>query len=128
MKRIAFICAVAFCFALGQALDCYQCKIGFWNLCITSKITCNSGEQCFSGVGKAGGIMDIKMKGCLAADKCNRTTSENFPVISNTTAYSMNRTCCITDMCNSAPGLPGTNGLSLALTSVSALFAAHLMV
>lgn len=37
-----------------QALQCYECKIGLWNLCLTGKTTCESGEHCFSGVGKAG--------------------------------------------------------------------------
>uniref|UniRef100_A0A1A8ECG6 UPAR/Ly6 domain-containing protein n=1 Tax=Nothobranchius kadleci TaxID=1051664 RepID=A0A1A8ECG6_NOTKA len=128
MKRIAFIFAVAFCFAVGQALDCYQCKIGFWDLCFTTKTTCSSGEQCFSGIGKAAGFMDIKMKGCLAVAKCNMTTEENFSSSSNITVYKMTKTCCNTDLCNSAPGLPGTSGLTLALTALSALFATHLMV
>lgn len=38
----------------GQALQCYKCKVGFWNLCITTKDTCDNGEHCFSGVGQAG--------------------------------------------------------------------------
>lgn len=38
----------------GQALECYKCKLGFWNLCLTTKTTCENGEHCFSGVGKAG--------------------------------------------------------------------------
>lgn len=38
----------------GQALECYNCKLGFFSLCITTKKTCDSGEHCFSGVGKAG--------------------------------------------------------------------------
>lgn len=38
----------------GQALQCYKCKIGFFDLCLTSKVSCESGEHCFSGVGTAG--------------------------------------------------------------------------
>lgn len=38
----------------GQALQCYKCKLGFWNLCITTKTTCEEGEHCYSGVGTAG--------------------------------------------------------------------------
>ncbi|XP_051247592.1 sperm acrosome membrane-associated protein 4 [Dicentrarchus labrax] len=129
MNRIILqLFAVGFCFAIGQALQCYECKIGFWNLCLTTKTTCKSGEQCFSGVGKAAGFVDIKTKGCLAVADCNQTKEVNFPTSgSNTTVYSMTKTCCNNDLCNAAPGLPGTSGLSLALATIAALFVANMV-
>ncbi|KAM7384510.1 hypothetical protein PAMA_011728 [Pampus argenteus] len=128
-KVILQLVAVTFCFAVGQTLQCYDCKIGFWNLCLTTKTTCQSGEQCFSGLGKAAGFIDIKTKGCLVTSECNKTKEVNFPSSSsNTTVYMMTKTCCDSDLCNSAPGLPGASGLSLALTTITALFMANILV
>ncbi|XP_029298689.1 sperm acrosome membrane-associated protein 4-like [Cottoperca gobio] len=120
--------AVGFCFAVVQALQCYKCSIGVGDLCITSKTTCDAGEQCYSGVGQAAGFIDVKKKGCLAVALCNRTGEVNFPETTNTTIYTMTKTCCNTDLCNAAPGLPGTSGLSLALATITALFVANIMV
>ncbi len=69
------------------------------------------------------------MKGCLAEAECNKTTDVTFPGDDNqTTVYTMTKTCCNSDLCNTAPGLPGTSGLSLALATVSALFVANVLV
>ncbi|XP_030268808.1 sperm acrosome membrane-associated protein 4-like [Sparus aurata] len=127
-RMILQIFAVGICFAIGQALQCYKCKIGIGELCFTSKTTCESGEQCFSGVGTAVGFVDIKSKGCLAVADCNKTKEVQFPgaTANSTTAYSMTKTCCNTDLCNAAPGLP--SGLSLALATVTALFVANILV
>lgn len=130
MNRVILqLVAVGFCFAVGQALQCYKCKVGFWDLCITTKTTCENGEQCFSGVGKAAGFVDIKTKGCLIKAECNQTKDVNFPSSSsNTTVYTMTKTCCDTDLCNKAPGLPGVSGLPLALATITALFVANVLV
>ncbi|XP_042363160.1 sperm acrosome membrane-associated protein 4-like [Plectropomus leopardus] len=130
MNRVILqLFAVGFCIAAVQALQCYKCGLGFGNLCITSRVTCDSGEQCYSGVGQAAGFLDIKKKGCLAVAKCNSTEQVNFPTSSsNATVYTMTKTCCNTDLCNAAPGLPGASGLSLALATVTALFVAHVLV
>ncbi|XP_041812060.1 prostate stem cell antigen [Chelmon rostratus] len=130
MNRIILqLFAIGFCFAIGQALQCYKCKIGLWDLCITSTTTCESGEQCYSGVGTAVGFMDLKMKGCLAVAECNQTKEVNFPSSSsNSTVYVMTKTCCGTDLCNAAPGLPGTSRLSLTLAAITALFVANVLV
>ncbi|XP_061738834.1 protein Bouncer [Nerophis ophidion] len=112
-----------------RALQCYECKVGLWNLCITKKVTCAEGEHCFSGIGKAAGFVTISMKGCLAVAKCNKTEEVNFPTDSNTTLYKMMRTCCDShDLCNAAPGLPGASGLSLALATITAVLMANVLV
>jgi len=42
------------CVPAGHGLQCYKCDIGIFSLCATSKEDCAAGEQCYSGVGKAG--------------------------------------------------------------------------
>uniref|UniRef100_UPI0037E7004E sperm acrosome membrane-associated protein 4-like n=1 Tax=Semicossyphus pulcher TaxID=241346 RepID=UPI0037E7004E len=131
MNRIILqLFAVGFCFAVGQALQCYNCKLGFWNLCITSKVECGSEEHCYKGVGQAVGFVDVSMKGCLKVAECNKTKDVMVPGTSpnSTSAYSMTKTCCNTDLCNAAPGQPGASGLSLALATVTALFVANALV
>ncbi|KAI1886092.1 hypothetical protein AGOR_G00210460 [Albula goreensis] len=103
-RVIVSIFSVAVIFAVGQALECYKCDIGFWNMCFTTRIKCSTGEQCFSGVGKAARVIDIKMKGCLKPDECDKESTVEFSP--NKTIYTMNKTCCVTDLCNMAPGLP----------------------
>ncbi|KAM3596760.1 uncharacterized protein V6R79_020198 [Siganus canaliculatus] len=128
MNRVILqLFAVGFCFAVGQALECYKCKVGLWDVCFTTKTTCSSGEQCYSGVGKAVGAIDIKTKGCLAVANCNQTKEVNFPS-NSTTVYTLTKTCCDYDLCNAAPGLPGTSGLSLAVATITALFVVKVLV
>ncbi|XP_014831429.1 PREDICTED: sperm acrosome membrane-associated protein 4-like [Poecilia mexicana] len=111
----------------GQNLECYKCSIGLWNLCLTSKITCGTGEHCFSGEGGSGDVK-LKMKGCLEVAKCNKTDDVKLPGSSNTTIYKMTKTCCSTNLCNAAPGLPGASALSLAAVAMFSLLAANFMV
>lgn len=148
----------------GQGLQCYNCKFGFGDLCITSKITCKADEQCYSGVGKAGNqsdvtgqhseihthiyscthmwlkavtvtsscvssavsAIDITMKGCLPVAECNQTSETT--IAHNSVLYSLNKTCCNTDLCNAAPGLPGASGVGLALATVTAVLMTQVMV
>ncbi|XP_028285653.1 lymphocyte antigen 6 complex locus protein G6d-like [Parambassis ranga] len=129
MKRIILLCAVALCFAVGQALKCYKCGFGFGDLCITTETTCGTGEQCSSGVGKAAGFLDIKDKGCLKEAECNKTSQSSLSIGStNATVYTITRTCCNTDLCNAAPGLPGATGLSLVLSTLCALFVVNFLI
>ncbi|XP_077446456.1 sperm acrosome membrane-associated protein 4-like [Stigmatopora argus] len=126
MNRILLqIVAVGVFFAVGQALQCYECKIGFWNLCITNKVMCAQGERCFSGKGKAAGFVDVSMKGCLALKKCNTTEDVNFPSSSNSSIYKMTKTCCIGDLCNAAPGVSSS---VLVVTTIFALLMTHILV
>ncbi|KAL6099556.1 spaca4 [Pungitius sinensis] len=121
MNRVLLqLVAVGFCFAVVQALQCYECKFGLGNLCATSKVTCATGELCFSGVGEAAGFVSIKTKGCLELAKCNKTEDTVFP--GNTTVYKIKKTCCVGDLCNAAPG---SSGLSMALAAIAALFVAN---
>ncbi|XP_017319123.1 sperm acrosome membrane-associated protein 4 [Ictalurus punctatus] len=85
----------------GQTLDCFQCELGFWDMCHTTKTNCSAGEQCFVGIGVAASVLKIKMMGCLANDHCNKTTIVTFPA--NKTLYKMTRTCCGENYCNGGP-------------------------
>lgn len=74
------------------------------------------------------GFVNIMMKGCLESSKCNKTDDVNFPSSSsNSTIYTMNKTCCDTNLCNAAPRAPGVPGVGLALATVTALFLAQAM-
>ncbi|XP_077404757.1 lymphocyte antigen 6 complex locus protein G6d-like [Vanacampus margaritifer] len=125
MNRIVLqLFAVGVCFALGHALQCYECKIGFWNLCVTKVVTCAEGEHCYSGNGTAVGFVDIKMKGCLAKAECNATKDVNFSPSSNTTIYKLTKTCCNHNLCNSAPVISGG---PLVFATVAALLMANML-
>ncbi|KAL2080583.1 hypothetical protein ACEWY4_024376 [Coilia grayii] len=129
MNRIILgIFAVTLCFAIGQTLECYKCDLGLWDLCITTKMTCGADEHCYTGVGKAAGIVKIRKKGCLQKSECNKTANVNFPSDSNTTIYSMTNTCCDTDLCNAAPGLPRMGAMPLALATLLTLMTAKALV
>ncbi|XP_051928603.1 prostate stem cell antigen-like [Hippocampus zosterae] len=126
MNRIVLLLfVVGVCFSLGQALQCYQCSLGLFKLCITKMVTCTEGELCFSGKGKAVGFVDVTMKGCLAKAECDTTTDVNFPSSGNTTIYKMTKTCCDSDLCNGAPTI--SRG-PLILSTIAALLLANMLV
>ncbi|XP_049457684.1 uncharacterized protein spaca4l [Epinephelus fuscoguttatus] len=108
MNRIILqLFAVGFCFAVGKILTVIVCV-------------------CRHSTAK---VIDIQMKGCLEVAKCNMTEDVNFPSSSsNATVYTVTKTCCNTDLCNAAPGLPGASGLSLAFATIAALFMANILV
>jgi len=66
------------------------------------------------------GVVDIKMKGCLEVSKCNKTEQVNFPSNSSTQIYKMTKTCCSTDLCNSALG--HFSAVSMAFTTITSVF------
>ncbi|KAK9976880.1 hypothetical protein ABG768_018701 [Culter alburnus] len=127
MNKIIFgFFAVILYFTAGQALECYECKLGFGSLCYTTKKTCDAGQQCFSGLGTAAGFVDIKMKGCLEVTKCNTTEQVNFPSNSSTQIYQMMKTCCSTDLCNSALG--HFSAVSMAFTTITSVFMVKFLI
>ncbi|KAK7906993.1 hypothetical protein WMY93_015605 [Mugilogobius chulae] len=113
--------------SLIHSLKCHACAISVLNKCaIGLKMDCKSGQQCYTGKGKKVGFIDAMEKGCLDVGDCNRTASVNVPG-TEAAVYSMTRTCCTTDLCNSAPtSLPAV--LQLALASVAAVFGANALV
>ncbi|KAA0710769.1 hypothetical protein E1301_Tti022960 [Triplophysa tibetana] len=110
--------AVAMCFVGAQALQCYKCSLGLGSVCFTTKEMCqSSNEHCFSGVGKAAGFVEIKTKGCLEVSKCNKTETVGFPT-NDSTVYTITKTCCNTDLCNSAPDRSHISALVMTLAAV----------
>ncbi|KAF4100050.1 sperm acrosome membrane-associated protein 4 [Onychostoma macrolepis] len=126
-KIVLGIFAVTLYFAVGQALQCYECKVGLWDLCFTTKQPCGNNEHCYSGVGKAGGFVDIKKKGCLEVAKCNNTEKVHFPT-NGSTIYHMTKTCCSTDLCNSAPGHFHVSAVSMAFATISSVFMVKFLI
>ncbi|XP_023658278.2 sperm acrosome membrane-associated protein 4-like [Paramormyrops kingsleyae] len=118
MNRVLVgVLAAIVLFAFGHSLECHRCDLGFWNMCLTTKMTCKPGEQCFSGTGKAAHVIDIKKKGCLRSEDCNQESIVSF--FTNKTLYSFNTTCCATDLCNAAPRLSLPAPLLLAVLMLS---------
>ncbi|XP_035768243.1 protein Bouncer-like [Neolamprologus brichardi] len=86
-----------------EHLECFRCDLGFWDACYTTETKCNLGERCYTGRGRAGDALDIKMLGCTQAEECEvETTFEIFP---NNTIFVMTKHCCDTPFCNSASKL-----------------------
>ncbi|XP_042596719.1 sperm acrosome membrane-associated protein 4-like [Cyprinus carpio] len=91
-------------FCLGQTLECFRCELGFWDLCYTTKTNCSDRDElCYVGTGKAASVLDIKVKGCLPMEKCNKTTVVEF--LANKTLYTLETTCCEEDLCNAGPSI-----------------------
>lgn len=38
----------------NELMRCFQCDLGFWDVCYTTKTICSLEERCFTGRGKAG--------------------------------------------------------------------------
>ncbi|XP_014057584.1 sperm acrosome membrane-associated protein 4 isoform X3 [Salmo salar] len=100
-------------------LQCFRCDLGFWDACYTTKTNCNIGEKCYTGRGKAGDVLDVKLLGCVKAKECELVT--NVEIFSNTTIYVMTRHCCDTHFCNTGHTLPLNTLLSLALTTITVI-------
>ncbi|XP_067094833.1 protein Bouncer-like [Osmerus mordax] len=120
--RFIMVCGEEMTLLEQEPLECFRCDLGFWDACFTTKTNCSAGERCYTGRGRAADVLDVKMLGCVRAEECEVVTRvEIFP---NTTFYTMTRSCCDTDLCNTAPSLPLTTPLPLAVASLSAIFLA----
>ncbi|XP_029694065.1 protein Bouncer-like [Takifugu rubripes] len=80
-------------------MKCFQCDLGFWDVCYTTKTICSLEERCFTGRGKAGDL-DIKTLGCVKAEECGVETT--VQLFANKTIFVITKHCCDTPFCNSA--------------------------
>ncbi|XP_053699650.1 sperm acrosome membrane-associated protein 4-like isoform X1 [Synchiropus splendidus] len=83
-----------------ESLQCFRCDLGFWDACYTTETQCSSGERCYTGRGKAVGILDVKVLGCMKAEECR--VEEKVELYTNNTLFVMTKHCCDTHFCNSA--------------------------
>ncbi|KAK7139140.1 hypothetical protein R3I93_016310 [Phoxinus phoxinus] len=129
MNKITFgFFAVCLYFTVGQALQCYKCDLGLLNICRTTKMPCAENQLCFNGLGKAVNVLKYKVKGCLDVAECNKTETTNFPGSSETTVLEVTKTCCSTDLCNSALGQFHFSAVSMAFTTISSVFMVKILI
>ncbi|XP_072316872.1 protein Bouncer-like [Eucyclogobius newberryi] len=96
-------------------LECFQCDLGFWDACYTTKTNCSPTERCYTGRGKAADVLDVKTLGCAKAEECSVvSTVELFP---NKTVFTMTKHCCDTPFCNSGHK-PSLNALLLCAAAL----------
>ncbi|KAM4019254.1 LOW QUALITY PROTEIN: sperm acrosome membrane-associated protein 4-like [Anomaloglossus baeobatrachus] len=79
---------------IRQALVCYSCDYG---TCLILKTTCGFIQFCGTETAKAGYI-GMKKKGCIDPTDCLTESSVSYMGITVTTT----RSCCFTELCNSA--------------------------
>nr|DBA20543.1 TPA: hypothetical protein GDO54_017308 [Pyxicephalus adspersus] len=82
---------------IGHTLDCYSCDYG---ICIApSKESCSFGQVCATETAKDNtGFLNLKKKGCTSLTDCLSESSVTYLGYTVTTT----RSCCITNLCNSA--------------------------
>ncbi len=71
--------------------------------------------------GFSASVLDIKVKGCLPTEECNKTTVVEF--LANKTLYTLKTTCCEENFCNAGPSIQ----LSLAPFVLPILLIAEMM-
>ncbi|XP_073497825.1 CD59 glycoprotein-like [Phyllobates terribilis] len=118
MKRKGVILAgllLLSCCHIGQALVCYSCDYG---LCLFPSTTnCGLLQSCGTETAKAGYI-GMKKKGCINFTDCQTESSVTYMGLTVTTK----RSCCFTDLCNSAaaPKVSAITGVATILALVLA--------
>lgn len=80
---------------IGHTLDCYSCDYG--TCLFPSKTSCGFLQICGTETAKAG-YLNMKQKGCVNPTDCLTDSSVSYLGVTVTTT----RSCCITDLCNSA--------------------------
>ncbi|KAM5146439.1 uncharacterized protein ACMZJ9_013649 [Mantella aurantiaca] len=82
---------------IGHAINCYSCEYG---LCLTpSTDSCSFGQVCGTETAKDNaGFLNLKKKGCTSLTDCLGESSVTYLGYTVTTT----RSCCITNLCNSA--------------------------
>ncbi|XP_042202524.1 urokinase plasminogen activator surface receptor [Callorhinchus milii] len=89
----------------GDGLRCYHCE-KHDTPCMSSLRTCSlPHEQCYKGESTLMG-QPVYEAGCIASDRCNKSTPETVVGLPVTLTAS----CCTTDLCNGHPDVPA-NGL-----------------
>ncbi|XP_029370216.1 sperm acrosome membrane-associated protein 4-like [Echeneis naucrates] len=119
MNKFLWSCAalLALCVTV-RSLSCYTCDVAVLGYCLHDKhINCISNQtSCFTAVAKfSGDLLDIHEKGCAEVTQCSNTSGHILNV-----NYTITRTCCGSDLCNSATSieLPVTATLFAALAAV----------
>ncbi|CAG11914.1 unnamed protein product [Tetraodon nigroviridis] len=101
----------------NQLMKCFQCDLGFWDVCYTTKTVCSPEEHCFTGRGRAGDL-DIKTLGCAKAEECG--VEATVQLFANKTIFAITKHCCDTPFCNSAHKLQMTTLFYLAWALLAA--------
>ncbi|XP_069602598.1 sperm acrosome membrane-associated protein 4-like isoform X1 [Ranitomeya imitator] len=103
------------CCHIGQALDCYSCDYG--TCLFPSKTTCSFLQSCGTETAKAG-YVGLKKKGCINLTDCMSESSVTYLGLTVTTT----RSCCITNLCNTAavPKVSAITGIAAILALVLA--------
>ncbi|KAM3910715.1 lymphocyte antigen 6 complex locus protein G6d [Leptodactylus fuscus] len=102
---------------IGHAMECYSCDYG--TCLFPMKTSCSPLQVCGTATAKTGNI-GLKQKGCLNAIECLTESSVTYIGMTITTT----RSCCITNLCNSAaaPKVSVITGIATMLALVLAKF------
>ncbi|KAG9470774.1 sperm acrosome membrane-associated protein 4 [Eleutherodactylus coqui] len=100
---------------IGQALECYSCDYG--TCLLPSKTSCGLLQVCGTETATTSNI-GLKKKGCLNPTDCLTDSSVTYLGLTVTTT----RSCCLTNLCNSAtaPKVSVITGLATILALVVA--------
>ncbi|KAJ1134419.1 hypothetical protein NDU88_000871 [Pleurodeles waltl] len=122
-QLVALVAALSVC--LGEGLQCYKCD-GVCTSLIRQNVTCTEGQLC--GIEKhqehhTGNIISITKELCLNKSLCNTAENRTTGLSSAPIRYTVNYSCCSTDLCNS-----GSMATFTMLTGIFALVAMWLNI